>query len=179
MCNVRKWVLVVAVLIVLLNIGVLVGTRCTLRVSQCSRVVTDIKTLKTCLMVFEGSSGGLPTKEEGLHALVANLDPVKFPRWQKLIDRIPLDPWGHEYQYIPPAPEGIRDYGIYSFGKDGISISNGNDPDDINSWDTGHRRLRSRPSQINLAVWIAIVGLCFIGSVSWNVARRARAQIPQ
>ena len=60
--------------------------------------------------------------------------PTKFRNWQKLVDQVPLDPWNHEYQYIVPAPNGIQPYGVYSFGKDGISNSNGNDPDDLNSW---------------------------------------------
>lgn len=176
MRNVRKWARMGAMLIALLK-G---GSRLALaNYAPNIHAQDDLKTLRTSLMTFEGIHRRMPTKEEGLQALVANPDPANFRNWQKLMDEVPLDPWGHEYQYIPPAPEGIRDYGIYSLGKDGISISNGNDPDDINSWDTGRRRFRSRPRRMNSAVWIAIGSLCFFGSISWKLARRGRAKNPQ
>lgn len=48
------------------------------------------------------------------------------------------DPWGNKYQLIERDEPGLYDlqspFHAYSFGADGKSDSNGNDPDDINSW---------------------------------------------
>jgi general secretion pathway protein G len=40
---------------------------------------------------------------------------------------VPLDPWGHPYQYDPPSAG--REYRIYSFGKDGLPGGDGDDAD--------------------------------------------------
>lgn len=51
----------------------------------------------------------------------------------------PLDQWGNPYRCVfgkfrRPGIDRLYTIGIYSMGEDGISLSNGNDPDDINSW---------------------------------------------
>ena len=48
-------------------------------------------------------------------------------------DSVPLDPWGNEYQYEPPAP-GQRDPIVFSFGVDGTRGGEG-DAADISSAD--------------------------------------------
>lgn len=52
------------------------------------------------------------------------------------------DPWGHPYRVVAVAvaAEGPDRFGFYSTGRDGISHSNGNDPDDINSWTEARTR---------------------------------------
>jgi len=47
---------------------------------------------------------------------------------------VPTDPWGAPYHYVAPSPDGRHPFGIYSRGRDRISRSGGNDPDDINTW---------------------------------------------
>ena len=48
------------------------------------------------------------------------------------------DSWGNPFQFVELNETGI--YGcdsilhVYSMGSDGVSLSDGNDPDDINSW---------------------------------------------
>lgn len=45
-----------------------------------------------------------------------------------------IDGWGHPYMFVAEdRPDGLW-IGIYSTGRDGISNSKGNDPDDQNSW---------------------------------------------
>lgn len=50
----------------------------------------------------------------------------------------PTDVWGQDYQFVQFDQSETRDtqstFHIFSYGNDGISNSNGNDPDDINSW---------------------------------------------
>ena len=45
----------------------------------------------------------------------------------------PKDPWGHEYEYTNPAPDGSP-YGIRSFGADGIDGGEGKNAD-IKNWE--------------------------------------------
>ena len=70
-------------------------------------------------------------------------------RWADIVHD--CDQWGNKYQLVehdehdeswPPSPsrdetqvhEFPSPYHVYSFGEDGKSDTNGNDPDDINSW---------------------------------------------
>ena len=109
------------------------------------RAVGDMSSISAALKMFKVYAGRYPTEEEGLMALVEK--PATYPenkRWQKIMDRPPLDPWNNPYHYILSedlkdsharpslAPDGL---GLYSFGPDGISNSKGNDADDWNSWD--------------------------------------------
>lgn len=43
------------------------------------------------------------------------------------------DPWGYEYEYLNPAPDGSP-YGIRSFGADGLEGGEGKNAD-ITSWE--------------------------------------------
>lgn len=94
----------------------------------------DLQSLRTSLMIFEAINGRPPSNSEGLAALVSNPDPRGLPHWQQLISEVPRDPWNHPYVYVAPSPDGKAKFGIYSLGADGISRSQGNDADDINSW---------------------------------------------
>jgi hypothetical protein len=95
-----------------------------------------------------------------------------------------LDPWGHPYRCVSPkaSPDGqsTHDVGVYSMGQDGVSESNGNDPDDINSWDDHHRRfyldqIATRKRTENVSVTIVLMPVIY-ACVLWaeSVARRMR-----
>ncbi len=46
-----------------------------------------------------------------------------------------VDPWGKPLQVVERLDDdGRKRFAVYSFGFDGISKTDGNDPDDINSW---------------------------------------------
>lgn len=59
------------------------------------------------------------------------------------------DPWGHRYQ-IRKIGQPNRElqtacpFHVFSFGKDGVTQSDGNDLDDINSWDAESHRFYTR-----------------------------------
>jgi type II secretion system protein G len=59
---------------------------------------------------------------------------VDDPKWDGpyLPKEIPLDPWGHAYEYKCPGDES-RDYEITSYGADGTSGGEGENAD-IVSW---------------------------------------------
>jgi len=85
---------------------------------------------------FKEASGRLPTEEEGLNALMYK--PGDWPKevpWTPRLRRLPRDGWGNAYVYVvyTNLPDG---FGIYSRGKDGSTSSNGNDSDDLNTWNS-------------------------------------------
>ena len=64
-------------------------------------------------------TGRFPTTEQGLQALATQ--PADESRWAGpyLKKSVPLDPWGHPYQYAFPGTNG-KDYDLLSFVKVGL-----------------------------------------------------------
>jgi general secretion pathway protein G len=78
----------------------------------------EIKNLSTGLDLFLIDVGRYPTQQEGLSGLVAN--PGSLPSWSGPYLKgtvVPLDPWGHPYQYRIPGQHG--DYDLFTLGPDG------------------------------------------------------------
>jgi general secretion pathway protein G len=74
----------------------------------------QIKDLSTSLDLFQLDVGRYPTQQEGLEALVAN--PGALPSWHGPYVKsmtVPLDPWGHPYQYRFPGSNG-NDFDLYT-----------------------------------------------------------------
>ena len=73
--------------------------------------------------------GTVPTGEEGLRALTEAPESARG-RWKGpyLEEALPMDPWGHPYQYAVLGPPG-RPYALYSFGADGKRGGEGVDAD--------------------------------------------------
>lgn len=60
-----------------------------------------------------------PTTEQGLDALVKKPTTDPQPRkWRRLLESVPLDPWGTPYQYEFPGKKNPEGYDLYSFGPD-------------------------------------------------------------
>lgn len=113
-------------LVVLVIIGLLaglVGPRLFSKVDQ-SKVTTaqtQLKMLRAAVENVRLDIGRWPSPEEGLTLLTkAPSDPALGGRWRGpyLDDAVPLDPWGHPYQYAVPGAEG-QPFALYSFGSDG------------------------------------------------------------
>lgn len=87
--------------------------------------------IKTAFYHFNAGVRRYPTTEEGLSALLHA--PIGTEqRWNgPYIEggKIPLDPWGREYQYRSPALKSSVGYDIWSLGPDGIPSA-----DDIGNW---------------------------------------------
>ncbi|MCW1925144.1 type II secretion system protein GspG [Luteolibacter arcticus] len=131
----------------------------------------------SALKMFKLNAGRYPTEEEGLMALIEK--PATYPenkRWQRIMDRVPHDPWNRPYQYaaigdstkIDRPPSWTFDgMGLYSFGPDGISNSKGNDPDDYSSWDesswdrrSSFERWKDSPAAGDTGIAIVAVLVC-------------------
>lgn len=96
----------------------------------------QIQSFTVALNAYLIDNGRYPTEEQGLGALweEPRTEPVP-PRWSgPYIERsVPPDPWGGEYVYETPGPNGLP-FAISSLGADGVPGGIGADRD-INSWE--------------------------------------------
>jgi len=95
-----------------------------------------LRQLATCIADFQKTCGRLPTGKEGLDVLLH--PPPNWPEgvpWTPYLEvsEIPRDAWGKDFMYLLD-PELAEGFGVYSGGPDGVSFSNGNDRDDLNTW---------------------------------------------
>lgn len=106
-----------------------------------SRTKAQLRYFELALDTFAEDCGRYPTTAEGLAALLRRPGDITVARWKgPYLDRdgIPTDSWGHDYAYHCPGIRNTNRFDLYSHGPDGASKSQGNDPDDINSWDSEH-----------------------------------------
>jgi len=94
----------------------------------------DIASLMQALKLYRLDNQRYPGSEQGLQALVTLPATAPVPHnWKPggYVERLPLDPWGHPYQYLNP---GVRsEIDIFSLGADRAPGGEGNDAD-IGSW---------------------------------------------
>ena len=120
--------------------------------------------------VYKEIVGRYPTNEEGLMALIKKYQEVNSPKWRLPYFRrknTPIDKWGNQFIYQYNKNDKVPK--IYSLGSDGISSSDGNDIDDINSWDRrqkwrkyySEKRLKKKQFIIILN-WLLIIPIIFI-----------------
>jgi general secretion pathway protein G len=119
--------LLVVLTIISLIVG-LVGPRVLGYLGE-SRVKTaklQIEGFGSALDLFYMDAGRYPTSSEGLDALAKR--PPDVEKWNGPYlkgSRVPLDPWGHAYQYRSPV-DHLPPYEIISLGADGRPGSAGN-----------------------------------------------------
>jgi general secretion pathway protein G len=92
----------------------------------------QINNFKAALGTYKLDTGLFPTTEQGLAAL--RIAPTGVNQWAGpyLQMEIPMDPWGHPYQYKFPGDHGDEP-DIVSFGADGQPGGDGINAD-IVSW---------------------------------------------
>ncbi len=94
----------------------------------------DVNAIMGGLKLYKLDNGTYPTNEQGLLALVKKPDRGDIPRnWKPggYLEKLPQDPWGHDYQYINPGIRGEVD--VFSLGSDGQPGGEGYAAD-IGSW---------------------------------------------
>jgi general secretion pathway protein G len=96
------------------------------------RVKGDIQGVTSALTMYQSKALKYPTTEQGLRALVDRPSSAPVPReWSRMMDEVPLDPWGNEYYYyFPGKRNGASKFDIGSKGPDNIE---GTD-DDTGNW---------------------------------------------
>ena len=131
---------IMVVIVILALLAALVGPKLMGRTDDAK--ITDarvqIKNIETALKLYKLDTGGYPTTEQGLGALVAKPTVGVIPKSYKEegyleSKKVPKDPWGNDYLYISPGEHG--DYDLFSYGFDGAKGCEGKNAD-ITSWDT-------------------------------------------
>ena len=96
--------------------------------SKVATAKTQIKLLDDALQQYKLDVGTYPSDLQGL---MENIDQSEKWDGPYIKPRVPLDPWGGEYQYIFPGEHG--EFDIYSFGADGQEGGEGENADQ-NNW---------------------------------------------
>jgi general secretion pathway protein G len=91
---------------------------------------SQIALFETAIDTYRLDTGKFPGADQGLMAL--RVKPEADATWDGpyLPKEIPLDPWGHPYEYRYPGEHG--DYDILSYGADGQPGGEGEDADVVN-----------------------------------------------
>ncbi len=113
------------IMLVLGIISVLVGAAIyslsgNIDVAKEQRVTSDIQAISMQLRTYEMLNFRKPTTEQGLAALVQppSADPKPI-HWKKLMESLPIDPWGNPYVYRNPGKYKPDGYDLYSLGPQG------------------------------------------------------------
>ncbi|MBN2510579.1 MAG: type II secretion system major pseudopilin GspG [Spirochaetales bacterium] len=96
---------------------------------------SQIETLSLALNSYFFDVKNFPSAQQGIGALWTRPDGTpQADGWDGpyIEKEIKTDPWGNEYRYEVPGPNGLP-FGISSFGADGMEGGEGNNAD-INSW---------------------------------------------
>jgi general secretion pathway protein G len=94
----------------------------------------DLAAISQALKLYRLDNLRYPSTEQGLQALVKKPTTAPIPpNWKGngYIERLPNDPWGHQYQYLQPGLHGEID--IMSLGAGSEPGGEGNE-EDIGSW---------------------------------------------
>lgn len=122
-------------LIVIVIIGLLasyVGPKYFAQLGKSERTVAkaQIDALEKALDTFRIDVGRYPSTEEGLAALARKPGSVTGWNGPYLKKEVPLDPWGHPYQFRSPG--ATTEVELISYGKDGQPGGTGENADVTN-----------------------------------------------
>jgi general secretion pathway protein G len=91
-----------------------------------------INGLSQALRLYEQDTGGFPTTQQGLQALLKRPSDVAEDQWDGPYlesDAIPKDGWSREFKYRCPPEKGTY-FDLYSLGLDKVE----NTADDVTNW---------------------------------------------
>lgn len=97
-----------------------------------TKAKADVRAIGTQMTMFKLDNYTFPTTSQGIQALVSN--PGGKKTWKKLLDKLPKDPWGNEYQYQYPGSKNPDSFDLWSFGADGVAGGEGVNAD-IGNWE--------------------------------------------
>ncbi len=105
--------------------------------ARIARVQSDLAVISQALELYRLDNFRYPSTAQGLQALVSAPSSEPVPANYSAsgyIDRLPVDPWGAEYQYLSPGVHG--EFDVFTFGADGVAGGEGVNAD-IGTWNRG------------------------------------------
>ncbi len=99
-----------------------------------TKAALDIKSISQALELYRLDNHRYPTTEQTLKALAQKptIEPIpEHWRTKGYLNKMPKDPWGHDYKYLSPGLH--NDFDIISFGADNELGGEGKNAD-IESW---------------------------------------------
>lgn len=102
------------------------------------RAVSDARILKSHIEMIESRHPNIEVSEDLINQWLASELPTYHPYGVDFYIEAQRDPWGNPYKFVRDVPipgVQIEPVGVYSMGRDGVSTTNGDDPDDLNTWD--------------------------------------------
>lgn len=92
----------------------------------------DIGNIVQALKLYKLDNGNYPSTQQGLKSLVSKPSEGNVPNnWKQYLDKLPQDPWGHDFIYLNPGLHGEID--VMSYGADGVAGGTGYDAD-LGNW---------------------------------------------
>ena len=132
--------LVVAIIALLLSTG-FYYLRPQIEIGPDAKIGADFRAFDTALQTYENLDGSPADHRTGIAGAGDDAgDRPEAERWYQLMERLPKDPWGHDYVYVCPGKHNPQGYDLYSKGKDRIADT----ADDKGNWDDSSRRGCSR-----------------------------------
>ena len=127
---------ILVVIVILGILAALIVPRVMDRPDQARAVAarSDIAAIMQALKLYRLDNGMYPSSDQGLAALTAKPERGEIPKnWKAggYLERMPVDPWGTDYQYLNPGIRGEVD--VFSLGADRKPGGEGYDAD-IGSW---------------------------------------------
>lgn len=118
---------ILVVVSILAILGALIVPKIMDRPSEAKVVAAkqDINSLVAALKLYKLDNGRYPEQDKGLQALIGGQGTKSY------LERMPKDPWGHDYVYLIPGLHGEID--VMSYGADGQSGGEGFDAD-LGNW---------------------------------------------
>jgi general secretion pathway protein G len=99
--------------------------------AQETRIRSDIQNISTELRLYQAMNGFFPSTGQGLQAMITQPDTEPRPtQWRQLFEKMPLDPWQSEYEYVQPGAHNPSSFDLFSKGPDRVA----NTADDIGNW---------------------------------------------
>ena len=118
------------VMLILAILAALIIPRLVTRTSDAkiAKAKSDIATLDGLIQQYRLDTDHFPTTEQGLSSLRVAPNGVNNWKGPYTTKAIPSDPWGNEYVYEAPGPDG-QDYMVESYGADGAPGGDGDNAD--------------------------------------------------
>jgi general secretion pathway protein G len=122
-------VVVIVILVMLAGIATPLYMK-NIKKSRIGTAQTQIRLLEDALQSYKLDVGHYPSS---LDCLMENVDQEE--KWEgPYMKKVPKDPWGYEYQYLPDGDHNQGEFDLCSFGADGQE--GGEDENaDLNNWD--------------------------------------------